>query len=142
MPTCRVTPHSASEVATAFNIIKEGGCSYVVRSGGHMTVQNSNTLSDGIVFDFSSLNTIELSEDKSSVSVGPGARWADVYTYLETYGLAVVGGRVSDVGVGGLLLGGGMSFLSNRHGWAADNVLSHEVRHPSLANPMNVLANT
>ena len=32
-----------------------------------------------------------------------------------------------DVGVGGLLLGGGVSFLSAQFGFACDNVLNYEV---------------
>jgi hypothetical protein len=39
------------------------------------------------------------------VTVGSGNRWKDVYTYLDQYAVTVVGGRVFDVGVGGLTLG-------------------------------------
>lgn len=46
---------------------------------------------------------------------------------LDPLGLAVVGGRVADVGVSGLVLGGGISFFSGRRGWACDNVLSYEI---------------
>lgn len=42
-------------------------------------------------------------------SIGTGARWGDVYTTLEAEGAMVTGGRVSHVGIGGLLLGGGKS---------------------------------
>jgi hypothetical protein len=40
------------------------------------------------------------------VKIGGGNVWGDVYKMLEKQDLAVVGGRVSDVGVGGLILGG------------------------------------
>jgi hypothetical protein len=68
-----------------------------------------------------------VSDDKATAFVGPGARWGDVYTQLAPKNLAVVGGRVSDVGVGGVILGGGMSYFSNLYGWAADNVRNFEV---------------
>lgn len=42
--------------------------------------------------------------------------------------LTVVIGRDSAVGVGGLVLGGGISFLSPRFGYACDNVINYEVR--------------
>lgn len=42
-------------------------------------------------------------------------------------GLAAVGGRTADVGVAGLILGGGISYFSGRYGWACDNVLAFEV---------------
>ncbi len=46
------------------------------------------------------------SEDGSSVAIGAGAKWMDVSKVLDEKGLAVVGGRKSAVGVGGLTLGG------------------------------------
>lgn len=73
------------------------------------------------------INQIEISEDQSYVSVGPGLRWEEVYSYLEPYGLISLGGRVGIVGVPGLLLGGGISFYSNQHGFASDNVIAYEV---------------
>jgi FAD/FMN-containing dehydrogenase len=45
---------------------------------------------------------------------------------------------LGDVGVGGLLLGGGMSFLSAQFGLACDHVLNYEV---ILANASIVNAN-
>ena len=50
-----------------------------------------------------------------------------MYRQLEQKNLTVVGGRIGDVGVGGLTLGGGISFFSNMHGWTCDNVANYEV---------------
>lgn len=52
------------------------------------------------------LNQIQLSQDGSVVSLGPGARWGEVTNFLAAKGLAAVGGRVNSIGVGGLLVGG------------------------------------
>ncbi|KAL8773027.1 MAG: hypothetical protein Q9209_002047 [Squamulea sp. 1 TL-2023] len=60
-------------------------------------------------------------------SVGPGARWEDVYSKLDPLNLSVVGGRVLTVGVAGLTLGGGNSFFAPRYGIACDAVASYEV---------------
>lgn len=46
--------------------------------------------------------------------------------------------RKGDVGVGGYLLGGGLSFLSSQYGMACDTVVSYEV---VLANASIVNAN-
>ena len=46
------------------------------------------------------------SDDGSSVTIGAGAKWMDVSRVLDEKGLAVVGGRNSAVGVGGLTLEG------------------------------------
>jgi FAD/FMN-containing dehydrogenase len=68
-----------------------------------------------------------LSDDQSTLTLGPGYKWGVVYEYLSDYDLAVAGGRLSPVGVPGLLLAGGVNFYGNQHGWSADNVLSYEV---------------
>ncbi|KAL4071817.1 hypothetical protein J3A83DRAFT_4515316 [Scleroderma citrinum] len=59
--------------------------------------------------------------------IGAGLIWDDVYSALEPYGVNVVGGRVTGVGVAGLILGGGYSWLTNEHGLAIDNVEAFEL---------------
>lgn len=49
-----------------------------------------------------------------------------MYTALDRHNVTVVGGRVLDVGVGGLVLGGGLSYLSDLYGLVCDNVVSYE----------------
>ncbi|TVY83773.1 putative FAD-linked oxidoreductase [Lachnellula suecica] len=73
------------------------------------------------------LASTNISSDNQTADAGPGARWENVISPLDPHGLAVVGGRVGDVGVGGLLLGGGLSFLSAQYGLACDNVMNYEV---------------
>ena len=80
-----------------------------------------------MTIDLSLLNEITVSEDKTTTHVGPGNRWLDVYSYLDTKKLSVVGGRVAEIGVGGLVLGGGISFFSGRFGWALDGVRNYEL---------------
>jgi hypothetical protein len=53
--------------------------------------------------------------DGKSVEIGSGCKWEDVYRTLEPLGKTVVGGRFGDVGVTGLTLGGGFSYLSAQH---------------------------
>ena len=58
------------------------------------------------MIDLSLFCDVVPSEDRSSVVIGAGAKWIDVSKVLDGGGLAVVGGRNSAVGVGGLTLGG------------------------------------
>jgi hypothetical protein len=58
------------------------------------------------VIDLGLFCEVTPSEDGSSVVIGAGAKWRDVSKVLDEKGLAVVGGRNSAVGVGGLTLGG------------------------------------
>lgn len=72
-----------------------------------------------------------------TVRVGPGNDWQDIHQALEGTGTTVVGGRIGEVGVGGYVLGGGLSFLSTQYGWAANNIVEFEV---VLANATIVTA--
>jgi hypothetical protein len=79
------------------------------------------------MISLSKLNSREFKEDQSIASIGPGQVWRDVYHWLSKYGLAVNGGRYPTVGVGGLLVGGGISYFSSKHGWGCDTVVAYEV---------------
>ena len=68
-----------------------------------------------------------LSDDRKTASIGTGAKWRDVYSALESEGLAVTGGRAPSIGVGGYLLGGGLSFQHSGKGFACMNVVDYEV---------------
>ncbi|KAF5862543.1 hypothetical protein ETB97_011540 [Aspergillus alliaceus] len=58
------------------------------------------------------------------------APFSDVYDYVAQYGRAVNGGRYGQVGVGGLLLGGGIGYFSSQVGWGANSVVQYEVVLP------------
>ncbi|KAL8705180.1 MAG: hypothetical protein Q9201_001680 [Fulgogasparrea decipioides] len=147
VPQCIVRPRTAEEVATAVAILKrdydvrtnhgEAPLLLAVRSGGHSPIPGAANISGGIVIDLRLLNEVVTSNDRSSVVIGTGARWSDVSKVLDREGLAVAGSRNSAVGVGGLTLGGGLSFFSPRVGFVCNNILSYEV---VLANGTLALA--
>lgn len=102
-------------------------CPFAAKSGGHAAFSGASNIAGGVTIDLAGLNEVTVNKDRKTVSVGPGNRWVDVYRQLEKENLTVVGGRIADVGVGGLTLGGGISFFSNMYGWACDNVASYTV---------------
>ncbi len=102
-------------------------CEFAVKSGGHAAFSGASNINGGLTIDLIKLNQVTVSADQTQTSIGPGNRWVDVYNVLQPQGLSVIGGRVADIGVGGLTLGGGMSFFSGRYGWACDNVNTYEV---------------
>lgn len=88
-------------------------CPFSIRSAGHNANPGFSSIDErGVVLDVSSLDQVYLSNDRRIVSVGPGAIWGDVYERLENCNLTVAGGRVADVGVGGLIAGGRLVILS------------------------------
>ncbi|OAG00035.1 FAD binding domain-containing protein [Paraphaeosphaeria sporulosa] len=146
VPSCIVQPQTVESVSTAVKILKHAyaervlGCRkndlesglreaglFAVRSGGHSPVSGAASIDGGVIIDLSKFNSIKLSQDEDSIEVGSGCRWGDISRILDDKNLAVVGGRNSHVGVGGLLLAGGISFFSPQYGFAANNVISYEI---------------
>ena len=106
MPSCRFAPQSTEDVSDAVAILSRSLCKFAVRGGGHMSWAGAANIQDGVTIDLALLKDITVSADSLTASVGSGSRWQDVYLKLDTLNFSVVGGRVYDVGVGGLLLGG------------------------------------
>lgn len=109
-------PQKAADVSVALRILymtsRVGGliglkqAAFAIKGGGHTPWKGSSSVEDGITIDLAEMDAVELNDAKSVVSVGPGARWIDVYENLDPMGLSVSGGRVADVGVAGYVLGG------------------------------------
>ena len=102
-------------------------CQFAVRGGGHMSFAGAANIEHGVTVDLGGMKQVIVSSDNTTTSVGGGARWVDVYQKLDALGLALSGGRVFDVGVGGLTLGGGNSFFGPRYGFGCDGVRNFEV---------------
>lgn len=126
-PYCVFKPDQPAKVSVAVLIARLSQCQFAAKSGGHVAFAGASNIQGGITMPLEKLNQVKVSSDRKTVAVGPGNTWFSTYTALQPTNLAVVGGRVSDIGVGGLTLGGGISFFSNIYGWACDNVASYEV---------------
>ncbi|KAF2224859.1 putative FAD dependent oxidoreductase [Elsinoe ampelina] len=124
-PACVYAPSSNRDLSAAVLLLRATRAPFAVRSGGHMPVEGANGIgSDGVLLSMTNFTQLSLSQDKTSVRIGASTIWNQVYKLLEPEGLVVVGGRIGLPGVPGLVLGGGISFLGQQYGWAANNVLS------------------
>ncbi|KAL4974750.1 FAD binding domain protein [Aspergillus desertorum] len=126
-PSCVISPTSAQDVSIAMTILVPRSCKFAIRSGGHGALAGIANIEEGVTIDLRALDGIQISPDASSVSVGPGQRWGNVYAALDARGVFVPGGRDSPVGVGGATLGGGFNYFAPLAGFACDNVISFEV---------------
>lgn len=91
-------------------VARAASCPFAAKGGGHAAFPGSSSSDGGITVDFGPhMARVAPSADRSTVSLGPGNTWLRVYETLAPHNLSVVGGRVASVGVGGLLLGGGVS---------------------------------
>lgn len=121
VPACILRPRNVQQLSTAVTILKreyderemQGGNEkaegrFAIRSGGHSPVPGAASTRGGVLIDLSLFCEVTPSEDGTSVIIGTGAKWRDVSKVLDEKSLAIVGGRNSAVGVGGLTLGGGL----------------------------------
>ncbi|KAF8418895.1 hypothetical protein EV426DRAFT_638497 [Tirmania nivea] len=125
-PRCVFVPQSAKSMGRGIWTARLCHIDFAIRGGGHMPNPGFAGTNTGILFGLTALNTLYFSNDQKSVFVGPGLKWGEVYTFLAPHGRYALGGRLQQVGVPGLLLGGGLNYFSNKYGFAMDNILSYE----------------
>lgn len=105
-PSCIVTPNREEDVSIAVKTLALLKCKFAIRGGGHTPWANSANIDGGVTVDMRSMSAVTVNQAKTVASVGAGALWGDVYRKMDSLGLAVIGGRGSSIGVGGLLTGG------------------------------------
>ncbi|KAF4962282.1 hypothetical protein FSARC_9635 [Fusarium sarcochroum] len=126
-PACIVQPRTPEEVAAVVKALVAAGQNFAVRSGGHTNWAGSNNIEDGVTVDLVHLNEVTFDTSNETAAIGPGCKWRQVYAELSKHGRAVAGGREGNVGVAGLLLGGGNAFYTARQGFGCDNVVAYQV---------------
>jgi len=88
----------------------------------------SNNIVNGVTIDLGKMNGSWYDSERKLASLEPGAHWADVYkNLLDKFNVTVTGGRDGDVGVGGFLLGGGISYYAGANGFGCDTIINYEV---------------
>jgi FAD/FMN-containing dehydrogenase len=81
----------------------------------------------GLVIDLSRLSHVDVDPRVRVARVSAGTRVGAMLDATGAVGMATPSGGCPDVGIGGLTLGGGESFLMAQHGAVCDNVLSAQV---------------
>lgn len=97
-----------------------------IRGGGH-NVAGHAVCDDGVMIDLSQMRTVQVDADNRRARVEGGATWGDVDSETQKFGLATPGGLISDTGVAGLTLSGGIGWLRSAYGLCIDNILSVEM---------------
>ncbi|HEY1136673.1 MAG TPA: FAD-binding oxidoreductase [Xanthomonadaceae bacterium] len=92
----------------------------VARSGGHSYAGYSTT--SGLMINVSQIHAVEIDPATGVARLGGGARNKNVYAACRPFGRAVTHGRCKEVGVAGLVLGGGIGFNMRAHGLTCDGL--------------------
>ena len=122
-PALVVRVAGTPDVVEAVRFAREHELPVAVRGGGHHVA--GHAVSDGaIVVDLSDLRDVDVDPERRIVRAGGGSRLGDVDRATQEHGLAVPFGVVSQTGIAGLTLSGGMGWLRRAHGLTVDNLVA------------------
>jgi FAD/FMN-containing dehydrogenase len=125
-PAVIVQCADAADVALGVRFARDQGLEITVRGGGHNAA--GRAAADGaLMIELSHMRLVSVDPQRRTALVQGGATLADLDAATQAHGLATTGGTVSHTGVAGLTLGGGMGWLTRKHGLAIDNLLSAAV---------------
>jgi FAD/FMN-containing dehydrogenase len=112
-----------ADVMDAVKFARTHGLPVSIRGGAH-NVAGHAVCDDGLMIDLSNMRAVTVDPIARRAWVEGGATWGDVDRETQAYGLATPGGLISDTGVAGLTLSGGIGWLRSRHGLTIDNLVS------------------
>lgn len=114
------------DVSAALRFARERDLPISVRGGGH-GVAGTAVCDEGLVIDLSPLKGISVEPAARMVRAGAGLLWGELDAATQAFGLATTGGQMSETGIAGLTLGGGLGWLMRQHGLTIDNLLSADI---------------
>ena len=123
-PAIIAQAETPADVRAAIVTAQEHELPLAVQATGHGT----HVPADGaLLLKTSRMAEVLVDPDRRVARVGPGARWGEVIAAAAPLGLAPISGTSTTVGVAGYTLGGGLGWLSRKHGFAADSLLRADV---------------
>jgi len=125
-PGLVVRAATQADVVSAIHLARERDLVLSVRGGGHNIAGNA-LCQDGLMLDLSAMDQVTVDPETRTARVGPGATLAAFDAAAQEHGLATPLGINSTTGVAGLTLGGGFGWLTRKHGFTVDNLISADV---------------
>ena len=125
-PAAVAFPVTDSDVVAVVNFAREEGLRVAPQGTGH-GASAIRSLEGTILLSTKRMRGVRIDPGARTARVRAGALWADVTGPASAYGLAPLAGSSHDVGVVGYTLGGGLSWLARKHGFACDSVTAIEL---------------
>lgn len=122
VPAAIVVCESEEDVVASVKFAREHQLSISIRGGGHH-IGVFAVCEGGLMIDLSQLRKVVVDETRQVALVEGGATLADIDIETQKYGLAVPTGTVSETGVAGLALSGGLGYLRGKYGLTCDNIV-------------------
>lgn len=115
-----------ADVIDAVNYARAHGLRVSARGGGHH-VAGSAVPDGGLLIDLSPMRSVHVDAGSGTARAEGGARLGDLDRETQAFGLAAPAGLVSDTGIAGLTLAGGIGWLRRKYGLTSDNLVSAEI---------------
>ena len=114
------------DVVAAVKVARRNRLRPSIRCGGHNVA--GKALSDGgLTIDLGGMRRVTVDPERRLVHVEGGCLLGDVDAATAPHRLVVPAGIMSETGVSGLALGGGIGWFSRKHGLTCDQFVSLEV---------------
>jgi len=124
-PAAVLSAAGPADVGRAIAWSRESGVPLVARGGGHSYAGSSVT--SGLVLDLRGIDGVHVDPSTALVTVGGGTQMRTLYSALRAHEMTLPLGNSHDVGIGGLVLGGGVSVVSRAVGLTCDALVSTDV---------------
>jgi FAD/FMN-containing dehydrogenase len=125
-PGVIVRVKSAADIAKAVNAARDSGLELAIRSGGHSGAGHSGS-EGGIVIDLRDMKGVDIDAATKTVWAETGVTAEELTKATTAKNLVVGFGDAGSVGIGGITLGGGVGYLSRKHGLTIDSLLAAEI---------------
>ena len=125
-PAAVALPETVDDVVAIVDFAREHGLRVAPQGTGH-NAGPLGWLDETILLKTSRMRRVEVDPESRRARVDAGVLWMEVTEAAAEHGLAALAGSSPDVGVVGYSLGGGVSWLSRKHGLAANSVTAIEL---------------
>jgi FAD/FMN-containing dehydrogenase len=115
-----------ADVVAGVKFARDNGLALSIKGGGH-NIAGLCVCDGGLMLDMSLMRGVWVDPAARTAYAQAGCLLGDVDRETQLHGLAAVLGFVSNTGIAGLTLGGGIGYLTRRFGWTCDNILSIDV---------------
>jgi hypothetical protein len=116
----------ADDVVEAVRFARAQDLLVTVKGGGHAVA--GHAVQDGaLMIDLSLMKAVRVDPRARTARAAGGILWRELDAATQPFGLATTGGVISNTGIAGLTLGGGLGHLMRKHGLTVDNVRSFDV---------------
>src|SRR5919108_1247880 len=125
-PAVVLRPTGVADVRAGIAFARELDLPLSIKGGGH-NIAGLAVADGAVMLDMSRMRAVLVDKRAQVARAQAGCLLGDVDRETQVHGLAAVLGFVSETGIAGLTLGGGVGYLSRRFGWTVDNLREVEL---------------